>query len=84
MACKKQKRLVECGHDVVILLDSITRLARAHNTVAPSSGKVLSGGVKPMPCRNKQFFGAARKIENGVRSPYWQQRWWIPAVKWMR
>jgi transcription termination factor Rho len=58
--------LVECGHDVVILLDSITRLARAHNTVAPASGKVLSGGVEANAMQKpKQFFGAARKIENG-------------------
>jgi transcription termination factor Rho len=62
----KAKRLVECGHDVVILLDSITRLARAHNTVAPASGKVLSGGVEANAMQKpKQFFGAARKIENG-------------------
>jgi len=66
VALQKAKRLVECGHDVVILLDSITRLARAHNTVAPSSGKVLSGGVEATALlRPKQFFGAARKIENG-------------------
>ena len=66
MALQKAKRLVECGHDVVILLDSITRLARAHNTVAPSSGKVLSGGVEANAMQKpKQFFGAARKIENG-------------------
>ena len=63
---QKAKRLVECGHDVVILLDSITRLARAHNTVAPSSGKVLSGGVEANAMQKpKQFFGAARKIEFG-------------------
>ena len=66
MALQKAKRLVECVHDVVILLDSITRLARAHNTVAPSSGKVLSGGVEANAMQKpKQFFGAARKIENG-------------------
>jgi transcription termination factor Rho len=66
MALQKAKRLVECGHDVVILLDSITRLARAHNTVAPSSGKVLSGGVEANAMQKpKQFFGAARKIEYG-------------------
>jgi len=66
MALNKAKRLVECGHDVVILLDSITRLARAHNTVAPASGKVLSGGVEANAMQKpKQFFGAARKIENG-------------------
>jgi transcription termination factor Rho len=66
VALQKAKRLVECGHDVVILLDSITRLARAHNTVAPASGKVLSGGVEANAMQKpKQFFGAARKIENG-------------------
>ena len=58
--------MVECGHDVVILLDSITRLARAYNTVAPSSGKVLSGGVEANALQKpKKFFGAARKIEHG-------------------
>jgi len=63
---EKAKRLVECGHDVVILLDSITRLARAYNTVSPSSGKVLSGGVEANALHKpKKFFGAARKIENG-------------------
>ena len=63
---EKAKRLVECGHDVVILLDSITRLARAHNTVAPASGKVLSGGVEASALHKpKQFFGAARNIEHG-------------------
>jgi transcription termination factor Rho len=66
VAMQKAKRLVECGHDVVILLDSITRLARAHNTVAPASGKVLSGGVEANAMQKpKQFFGAARKIEFG-------------------
>lgn len=66
LALQKAKRLVEVGHDVVILLDSITRLARAHNTVAPASGKVLSGGVEANAMQKpKQFFGAARKIENG-------------------
>ena len=66
VALQKAKRLVECGHDVVILLDSITRLARAHNTVSPASGKVLSGGVEANAMQKpKQFFGAARKIENG-------------------
>jgi transcription termination factor Rho len=66
MALQKAKRLVEAGHDVVILLDSITRLARAHNTVAPASGKVLSGGVEANAMQKpKQFFGAARKIEFG-------------------
>jgi len=63
---EKSKRLVECGHDVVILLDSITRLARAYNTVAPASGKVLTGGVDSNALHKpKRFFGAARKIENG-------------------
>jgi len=63
---EKAKRMVECGHDVVILLDSITRLARAHNTVAPASGKVLSGGVEANALHKpKQFFGAARNIEHG-------------------
>ena len=62
----KAKRMVECGHDVVILLDSITRLARAYNTVQPASGKVLSGGVDANALHKpKRFFGAARKIENG-------------------
>lgn len=63
---EKAKRMVECGHDVVILLDSITRLARAYNTVAPASGKILSGGVDANALhRPKRFFGAARNIENG-------------------
>lgn len=62
----KAKRMTECGHDVVILLDSITRLARAYNTVSPASGKVLSGGVDANALHKpKRFFGAARKIENG-------------------
>lgn len=63
---EKSKRLVECGHDVVILLDSITRMARAYNTVSPASGKVLTGGVDANALHKpKRFFGAARKIENG-------------------
>jgi transcription termination factor Rho len=63
---EKAKRMVECGHDVVILLDSITRLARAYNTVAPASGKILSGGVDANALhRPKRFFGAARNIEDG-------------------
>jgi transcription termination factor Rho len=66
MVLHKAKRMVECGHDVVILLDSITRLARAYNTVAPASGKILSGGVEANSLHKpKQFFGAARNIENG-------------------
>ena len=63
---EKAKRMVECGHDVVIFLDSITRLARAYNTVSPASGKVLSGGVDANALHKpKRFFGAARNIENG-------------------
>ena len=66
MVLEKAKRMVECGHDVVILLDSITRLARAYNTVQPASGKVLSGGVDANALQKpKRFFGAARNIENG-------------------
>ncbi|BDD00272.1 transcription termination factor Rho [Persicobacter psychrovividus] len=66
MVLEKSKRMVECGHDVVILLDSITRLARAHNTVVPSSGKILSGGVDANALHKpKRFFGAARNVENG-------------------
>ena len=66
MVLEKAKRMVECGHDVCILLDSITRLARAYNTVSPSSGKVLSGGVDANALHKpKRFFGSARKIENG-------------------
>ncbi len=66
MVLEKAKRLVECGHDVVILLDSITRLARAFNTVQPASGKILSGGVDANALHKpKRFFGAARNIENG-------------------
>ena len=63
---ERAKRMVECGHDVVILLDSITRLARAHNTVIPSSGKILSGGVDANALHKpKRFFGAARNVEKG-------------------
>ena len=66
MVLEKAKRLVECGHDVVILLDSITRLARAYNTIAPASGKVLTGGVDANALQKpKRFFGAARNIEGG-------------------
>ena len=66
MVLEKARRLVECGHDVVILLDSITRLARAYNTVQPASGKVLTGGVDANALQKpKRFFGAARNIENG-------------------
>lgn len=66
LVLEKAKRLVECGHDVVILLDSITRLARAYNTAAPASGKILSGGVDANALQKpKRFFGAARNIENG-------------------
>ena len=66
MGLEKAKRMVECGHDVVVLLDSITRLARAHNTVTPASGKILSGGVDANALHKpKRFFGAARKVEGG-------------------
>ena len=66
LVIEKAKRMVECGHDVVILLDSITRLARAYNTVIPSSGKILSGGVDANALHKpKRFFGAARNVENG-------------------
>ena len=66
LVLEKAKRLVECGHDVVIFLDSITRLARAYNTVAPASGKVLTGGVDANALQKpKRFFGAARNIEGG-------------------
>ncbi|MBO0949085.1 transcription termination factor Rho [Fibrella forsythiae] len=66
MVLEKAKRMVECGHDVVILLDSITRLARAYNTVVPSSGKILSGGVDANALHKpKRFFGAARNVEHG-------------------
>ena len=68
---EKAKRLVECGHDVVILLDSITRLARAYNTVQPASGKVLTGGVDANALHKpKRFFGAARNIEKWRLSFY--------------
>jgi transcription termination factor Rho len=66
LVLEKAKRMVECGHDVCILLDSITRLARAYNTVSPASGKVLTGGVDANALHKpKRFFGAARNIENG-------------------
>ena len=66
MVLEKARRLVECGHDVVILLDSITRLARAYNTVQPASGKILTGGVDANALQKpKRFFGAARNIEGG-------------------
>ena len=66
MVLDKAKRMVECGHDVVIFLDSITRLARAFNTTAPASGKILTGGVDANALQKpKRFFGAARNIEGG-------------------
>ena len=66
LVLEKAKRMVECGHDVVILLDSITRMARAYNTAQPASGKILSGGVDANALHKpKRFFGAARKIEDG-------------------
>ena len=68
MVLEKAKRMVECGHDVVIFLDSITRLARAYNSVQPASGKVLSGGVDANALHKpKRFFGAARNIEEFLR-----------------
>jgi transcription termination factor Rho len=82
---QKAKRLVECGHDVVILLDSITRLARAHNTVAPASGKYCLVVWKPTRCKNpKQFFGAARKIENGGSLTILATALIDTGQKWMR
>ena len=70
MVIEKSKRLVEHGRDVVILLDSITRLARAHNVVVPHSGKILSGGVDANALQKpKRFFGAARNIDKGGCSP---------------
>jgi len=81
---EKAKRLVECGHDVVILLDSITRLARAFNTTAPASGKVLSGGVDSNALHKpKRFFGAARNIENGGFLQYLQPLLLKQDQKWM-
>jgi len=81
MVIAKAKRLIEHKRDVVILLDSITRLARAYNTVVPSSGKVLTGGVDANALhRPKRFFGAARNIEEG----FWLRRWLIPAPEWTR
>ncbi len=81
----KAKRMVESGHDVVILLDSITRLARAYNTVQPASGKVLSGGVDANALQKpKRFFGAARNIQGGggvLRS--WPQPFKKPDPRWM-
>ena len=85
MVIEKAKRLVEHKRDVVILLDSITRLARAYNTIVPPSGKVLSGGVDSNALQKpKRFFGAARNIEEGGVSPLSRPRWWIPGVGWTR
>ena len=82
---EKAKRLVECGHDVVILLDSITRLARAYNTVQPASGKILSGGVDANALHKpKRFFGAARNIENGGSLQLFQLLLLILDQKWMK
>lgn len=82
---EKAKRMVECGHDVVIFLDSITRLARAYNTVAPASGKVLTGGVDANALQKpKRFFGAARNIEEAVRSPSSPLPSSIQAARWTR
>ena len=85
MVIEKAKRLVEHGRDVVILLDSITRMARAHNTIAPHSGKILSGGVEAQALQKpKHFFGAARKIEGmAARSTIiGTRRSWKPAPGW--
>ena len=83
MVLEKAKRLVEHKRDVVILLDSITRLARGYNAVVPPSGKVLSGGVDSNALqRPKRFFGAARNIEDGGRSPSSPPRSWRPARAW--
>jgi transcription termination factor Rho len=82
---EKAKCLTECGHDVVILLDSITRLARAYNTVQPASGKILSGGVDANALQKpKRFFGAARKIENGGSLTILATASWRPAARWTR
>ncbi len=82
---RKSQTLVECGHDVVILLDSITRLARAYNTVQPASGKILSGGVDANALHKpKRFFGAARNIENGGSFPSLLQRLQKLVLKWMK
>ena len=85
MVIEKAKRLVEHKRDVVILLDSITRLARAYNTAIPSSGKVLTGGVDANALqRPKRFFGAARNIEEGGSLTIWPPRWSKPAPRWTR
>jgi transcription termination factor Rho len=85
MVIEKAKRLVEHGRDVVILLDNITRLGRAYNTVVPSSGKVLTGGVDANALqRPKRFFGAARNIEEGGSLTIISTAWSIPAAGWMR
>ena len=81
MVIEKAKRLVEHKRDVVILLDSITRLARAYNTIVPPSGKVLSGGVDSNALQKpKRFFGAARTLRKVGVSPLSRPRWWIPGV----
>ena len=83
MALDKAKRLVEMGRDVVILADSITRLARAYNLVVPPSGRTLSGGIDPAALYPpKRFFGAARKIEEGEASPSSRPAWSIPEAAW--
>lgn len=85
MVIEKAKRLVEHKKDVIILLDSITRLARAYNTVVPASGKVLTGGVDANALhRPKRFFGAARNVEEGGSLTIMLPRWWIPGRKWTR
>jgi len=85
MVIEKAKRLVEHKKDVVILLDSITRLARAHNSVVPPSGKILSGGVDSNALqRPKRFFGAARISKRAAASPSSPRLWWTPAAAWTR
>ena len=85
MVIEKAKRMVEFGTDVVILLDSITRLARAYNTEMPHSGKILSGGVDANALHKpKRFFGAARNIEEGGSLTIWPPPWSTPAAAWTR
>ena len=82
---EKARRMVECGQDVVILLDSITRLARAYNTTMPNSGKILSGGVEATALqRPKRFFGSARNIEGGGSLTILEPLWLRQEVKWTR
>jgi transcription termination factor Rho len=85
LSIERAKRLVELGHDVVVLLDSITRLGRAYNLAAPASGRILSGGVDSTALYPpKRFFGAARNIETAARSPSWRRRSSRPGRAWTR